>query len=139
MVPEPLAGFPPFTYRIHSPSKQIEQVSRILAKVSLVLFTTALLTAAGDAQSKVPGSDGRLALDRDQKDRLERRNAEKPAGTARLHRQVTGAACISIPTNPAPRSLRLYIQNRGEHAYYERYTELGWHDCEPEDVHLYPA
>ena len=62
MVPEPLAGFPPFTYRIHSPSKQIEQVSRILAKVSLVLFTTALLTAAGDAQSKVPGLTGAWRL-----------------------------------------------------------------------------
>jgi hypothetical protein len=61
MLPEPLASlrakalaFPPVTYRIHSPSKRIEQVSRTMGKVSLVLFTTALLTVATEAQSKAP-------------------------------------------------------------------------------------
>jgi hypothetical protein len=61
MLPEPLDSFraksltlAPVTYRIHSPSKRIEQVFRSMAKVSLVLFTTALLTVTADAQSKAP-------------------------------------------------------------------------------------
>ena len=69
MLPEPLHSsraksltFAPVTCRIHSPSKRIEQVSRIMAKVSLVLFTTALLTVAADAQSKAPVLTGAWRL-----------------------------------------------------------------------------
>jgi hypothetical protein len=59
MLTEPLPSFraKPITFasatcRIHSrPAKRIEQVSRIMAKVSLVLFATALLAAAADSQS----------------------------------------------------------------------------------------
>jgi hypothetical protein len=69
MLPEPLAGlraksstFAPVIYRIHSLSKRIEKIGRIIAKVSLVLLTTALLTVTADAQSKAPVLTGAWRL-----------------------------------------------------------------------------
>jgi hypothetical protein len=69
MLSEPLArlraeavALPPVTHRIHSPLKRTEQVSRVIAKVSLVLFTTALLTVTADAQSKAPVLTGAWRL-----------------------------------------------------------------------------
>jgi Lipocalin-like domain len=69
MLPEPLArlraealALPPVTHRIHSPLKRTEQFSRVIAKVSLVLFTTALLTVTADAQSKSPVLTGAWRL-----------------------------------------------------------------------------
>ncbi|HTC90681.1 MAG TPA: lipocalin-like domain-containing protein [Bryobacteraceae bacterium] len=59
MLPKPLASlnakcltFVPVTDRIHSPSKRTEKISRSMAKILFVLFTTALLTVTADAQSK---------------------------------------------------------------------------------------
>jgi hypothetical protein len=69
MLPEPMASLPaksltfaPVTYRIHPPLKRIEQMGRSMAKVSFVLFTTALLTVAADAQSKAPVLTGAWRL-----------------------------------------------------------------------------
>jgi hypothetical protein len=44
------------------PEPRIEKVSRIMAKVSLVLCTTALLTVTADAQSKAPVLTGAWRL-----------------------------------------------------------------------------
>jgi hypothetical protein len=69
MRPEPLASllakslnFALVTYRIHSPSMRIEQVSRVIAKVSLVLAITSLLSVTADAQSKPPVLTGAWRL-----------------------------------------------------------------------------
>jgi hypothetical protein len=62
MLPEPQPRlrakpltFASVTCRIHPPSmNRFEQISRITAKVSLLLFASALLTATADAQAKAP-------------------------------------------------------------------------------------
>jgi hypothetical protein len=69
MLPEPLASLPaksstfaPVIYRNHPPSNRIEEVSRNMVKVLLLLLTTALLIVSADAQSKAPVLTGAWRL-----------------------------------------------------------------------------
>ena len=72
------------TYRIHSPStKSIEPVS--VAKVSLLLFASALLTAAADGQPKAPILTGAWRLIEMKRTGANAETLKNPPGAANIH------------------------------------------------------